>query len=83
MGQLPKSLLELRYSQRAPIGEIELEDRLRETLAVLDAICMGELLAAMPEHEADKKRHQTAVSLLDMLHDRLIEAVRDIDLDRG
>jgi hypothetical protein len=83
MGELPKSLLELRYSQRTPIGEIELEDRLRETLAVLDAICMGELLSAMPECEADRKRHQTAISLLDMLHDRLIEAVHDIDLGRG
>ena len=81
MGELPKSLARLQDMERTPIGEAELECQLREALAVLDAISMGELLSAVPKNIADRRRHQTAVSLLEMLHDRLVRTVNDIDLD--
>jgi hypothetical protein len=37
----------------------------------------------LPKTDADKKRHQTAVTLLEMLHDRLARTVREMDLDAG
>ena len=83
MGELPRSLLRLKDIGRTPISEAELEDQVREALAVLDAISMGELLSVLPKTDADKKRHQTAVTLLEMLHDRLARTVREIDLDAG
>ncbi len=45
-----------------------------ELRAVLDAISYGELLAASPPAPEDRRRHQSAVALLDMLHARTIQA---------
>lgn len=47
----------------------------REALAILDAINAGELLAALPASEAERHRHQTAVSLLGLLERALRDAL--------
>jgi hypothetical protein len=73
MGELPTSF----SSSAAPRGDVQstlgeaAEARIRESLALLDAIGLGELLSALPAATADRKRHATAVWLLDVVHDRL------------
>lgn len=57
------------------LGLSEAETRIRESLALLAAIEMGELLAATPAAPADRKRHTAAVWLLDILQDRLEHAL--------
>ena len=49
--------------------------RIREALAIVDAINAGELLAALPASAPDCHRHQTAVSLLGILEKSLREAL--------
>ena len=49
------------------------------TLALFDAIDQGGLLEAMPELPADRARFQTAISLLDIMQQRLREAVGNPD----
>lgn len=48
-----------------------------DALAILDAIGQGGLFEAMPEAEADRRRFQTGISLLDILEQRLRHAVGD------
>ena len=48
---------------------------IREALAIIDAINAGELLAALPALVDDRHRHQTAVSLLDLLERTLRQAL--------
>jgi hypothetical protein len=47
----------------------------REALSILEAINTGELLAALPEHDSDRRRHETAVSLLGLMERTLREAL--------
>jgi len=49
--------------------------RLREALAIIDAINAGELLAALPTSSSDRHRHQAAVTLLDLLERTLRAAL--------
>jgi len=50
---------------------------IREALSIIDAINAGELLGALPAAEADRHRHQTAVSLLAILEKSLRKALSD------
>lgn len=72
MGKLPTGL----SNSTIPCGEVQLslsdlESRIRESLALLAAIEMGELLAAAPAAPGDRKRHTAAVWLLDIVQERL------------
>lgn len=49
----------------------------REALSIIDAINAGELLGALPAAEADRHRHQTAVSLLGIVEKSLRNALSD------
>jgi len=51
--------------------------RIREALSIIDAINAGELLGALPAAKADRHRHLTAVSLLDILEKSLRNALSD------
>lgn len=53
-----------------PMGDLveETAGRLREAIAILDAIDMGELLCELPDGADAGRRHQSAVSLLAILH---------------
>jgi hypothetical protein len=51
-------------------------DAIRECLAIVRAISLGELLSALPTSEFDSQRHQTAVTLLELLEGKLERAVR-------
>ena len=50
-----------------------------DVLAIFAAIDHGELLSVLPEAPADRVRFQTAISLLDIAHNRLREAVGNPD----
>jgi len=50
---------------------------IREALSIIDAINAGELLGALPAAQADRHRHQTAVSLLAILEKSLRNALTD------
>ncbi len=64
-----------------------LTKHLHEALAILDAINAGELLAAVPVSADDRHRHQTALTLLDLLERTLRQALsetsNDTDSDRA
>ena len=49
----------------------------REALSIIDAINAGELLGALPSAEADRHRHQTAVSLLGIIEKCLRNALAE------
>lgn len=49
-----------------------LAEGLTESLALLQAIDLGELLGAVPAAAADRRRHETAVGLLS-IQDRLLQ----------
>ena len=49
--------------------------RIREALAIVDAINEAELLAALPAAAIDRHRHQTAESLLGILEKTLRSAL--------
>jgi hypothetical protein len=58
------------WSSPTPAGDL-IEDaaaRLREAIAILDAIDAGELLCELPDGAEAGRRHQSAVSLLAVLH---------------
>lgn len=48
--------------------------KVRNALALLNAIDRGQLLGALPEDPGDRDRHNTAVVLLDMAKDMLGDA---------
>lgn len=50
----------------------KLVEGLAESLALLQAIDLGELLSAVPPAAADRRRHETAVGLLS-IQDRLLQ----------
>jgi hypothetical protein len=50
----------------------QIAERLVESLALLQAIDLGELLSAAPAAPADRRRHETAVGLLS-IQDRLLQ----------
>ncbi len=50
-----------------------------DVLAIFAAIDQGGLLEAMPEAPADRARFQTAISLLDIAHNTLRQAVGNPD----
>lgn len=50
----------------------KLAEGLTESLALLQAIDLGELLGAVPAGAADRRRHETAVGLLS-IQDRLLQ----------
>jgi len=52
-------------------------DGIRDALAILDAIEQGGLLEALPELENDRRRHQTASTLLCILKQRLLESISE------
>jgi hypothetical protein len=52
---------------------------IRDGLALLHAISQGDLLAALPEDHGDRKRHETAVALLELLDRRFREAIANCD----
>lgn len=51
----------------------------RDALAVLDAISLGELFAALPASQGDRMRHQTGIVLLELLRRRLNDALKGAD----
>ena len=53
--------------------------RIRESLAVLHAISVGELLSDLPANPVAQSRHATAVSLLDALEVLLKDAMREFE----
>ncbi len=57
--------------------------RLREMLALLDAIAEGDLLAAAPARAADRNRHKAALSLLSFLTDRLRDLANQLDVEEA
>lgn len=50
----------------------QIAEGLVESLALLQAIDLGELLSAVPSGGADRRRHETAVGLLS-IQDRLLQ----------
>lgn len=50
---------------------------IRDALSIIDAINEGELLCALPAAEADRHRHQTAVSLLGIIEKCLRNALAE------
>lgn len=56
--------------------DMDVEQAVRSTIAVLAAIEAGGLLSALPQSPADADRHNTAVELLGLLHDRLVSSQR-------
>jgi hypothetical protein len=50
----------------------QIAEGLGESLALLQAIDLGELLSAVPAGAADRRRHETAVGLLS-IQDRLLQ----------
>jgi hypothetical protein len=50
----------------------QISEGLTESLALLQAIDLGELLSAAPPGSADRRRHETAVGLLS-IQDRLLQ----------
>ena len=50
-------------------------DRIREAVAILNAISVGELLSALPQSPTEQNRHETAVSLLSAMEVLLREAL--------
>jgi hypothetical protein len=54
-------------------------DKVRAAIAILDAISMGELLARLPKDEADQHRHETAMSLLEVVEKCLRDALAQLD----
>jgi hypothetical protein len=50
----------------------QIAEGLVESLALLQAIDLGELLSAAPQAAADRRRHETAVGLLS-IQDRLLQ----------
>lgn len=50
----------------------QIAEGLTESLALLQAIDLGELLSAAPPAPADRRRHETAVGLLS-IQDRLLQ----------
>lgn len=50
----------------------QIAEGLTESLALLQAIDLGELLSAVPASAADRRRHETAVGLLS-IQDRLLQ----------
>lgn len=61
-------------------GLLRAADRIQEARAVLDAIAIGELLAALPADPACQTRHQTAISLLGAMEVLLADAADALDL---
>lgn len=61
----------------SPVREAT-ETRIHESLALLDAIDMGELLSALPPDRGDQKRHAVALWLLDIVHERLERVLDDL-----
>ena len=57
--------------------------QIREALAIIDAINAGELLTALPASVNDYHRHQTAVSLLDLLEKTLRQALNEFPTKAG
>jgi hypothetical protein len=53
---------------------------IREALAMLDAISYGELFAAVPASSHDRGRHQSGIVLLEVLRQRLKDALENSDL---
>ena len=54
-----------------------------DALALLDAINQGDLLAALPASAIDRRRHQTGVSLLDLVETRLRAAAARATQDQS
>lgn len=50
-----------------------LADPAAEALALLDAVVVGELLAALPPEAIDRERHAAAVRLIGLARLRLLE----------
>lgn len=48
---------------------------MRDALAILNAIEEGGLLDVLPEHENDRRRHQTGRTMLELLETRLRHAI--------
>ena len=70
------SKFKLRSAHEMHRGE-RASEAIRDALAILDAIEQGGLLDALPELENDRRRHQTASTLLSLLKQRLLESIGD------
>ncbi len=53
---------------------------IREALALLDAISYGELFAAVPASPHDRGRHQSGTALIEVVRQRLKDALESSDL---
>ena len=54
--------------------------QISSALALIQAIDYGELLAVPPEDEAERKRHRTALSMIDLMEQELSGALVSLKL---
>jgi hypothetical protein len=65
----------INMERPAADGPCTVTNAIRDALAILDAIGQGGLFEGMPISESERRRHKTGVALLDLLEDRLRQAV--------
>ena len=58
---------------------VNVEERLRGALAILEAIAEGELLSATPNDPDARERHQIGISLLAVQEDLLRRTLADLE----
>lgn len=91
MSQVETRLDQSRPSQREDLGatgaanrvpsedSIEVAARvmaqISSALALIQAIDYGELLAVPPDDEAERKRHRTALAMIDLIEQELVGAL--------
>jgi hypothetical protein len=69
------------WGSSAPVSDLieETAGRLREAIAILEAIDAGELLCELPGGAEPARRHQSAVSLLAVLHRDLTALASELE----
>lgn len=77
---LPPTPFKAPETEAAPQRRPRTDPRgpVNRALAILKSISFGELLSALPADEVDRRRHATAMTLLDVLEQELTSALAAI-----